>query len=346
MRESQNRVPNRSWRSVFLWPAIVEQRQQPADIPAAHRFKSVRADLGGRCLYNPAPMKLRLARWLLMLSGYLPLPLLHACGWLVGRVLWWIPNKLRAITLQHLRLCLPELDDAQRRRIARQSLGHMAMAVLEAPAIWFGPQGRLRTWLKDPAAEAALRGACADGGTIVLCPHLGAWELAGMFCAAQGQITSLYKPQKGVFDQLILEGRQRLGARLVPTIGSGVKALLEALLQGEMIGVLPDHDPPPGAGVFAPLFGIQAHTTELVSKLAARTGAPVWFCYAERLAFGRGFRLHVMPAPDGVADKTQGVTAMNHGVEQCLRHLPQQYWWSYKRYRRRPPGQPDFYDEG
>lgn len=281
---------------------------------------------------------------MLRLIGTLPLPVLHGLAAALGAIVWWVPNDLRRVALRHLDLCQPQLPRAERRRIARLSLVHLCKALVEAPAIWFGPASRLQRWLDDEAARQALRAAVAGpDGAIILCPHIGSWELAGMFCASVGRITSLYKPQKGVFDALILQGRERLGAKLVPTTGAGVRALLQALRGGEMIGILPDQDPPWGSGVFAPLFGHPAHTTELVSKLAGRTGAPVWFCYAERLPGGRGFRFHVVAAPAEVGDAEAGAAALNRGIEAVVTHLPGQYWWSYRRYRRLPPGVTDPY---
>ncbi|MGH8462026.1 MAG: lysophospholipid acyltransferase family protein [Stenotrophobium sp.] len=285
-----------------------------------------------------------LLRTSFILLGLLPLGLMHAIGVLVGTLLWLTPNKPRRMTLHHLALCLPELNPAQRNRLARRSLVQSACSIFELPAIWYGPRGRLQRWLNQSAAGAQLRALHAGGkGVILLCPHIGAWELAGMFCAANGPMTSLYKPQKGALDALILEGRERLGARLVPTAGKGVKALLQALAQREMIGILPDHDPPEGAGVFAPLFGIPAHTTALVNKLATRSGAPVWFCVAERLPWARGFRIHLRPLPTPLATVEAGAAALNLAIEQVVRDLPEQYWWSYKRFRRLPPGTPDPY---
>lgn len=286
-----------------------------------------------------------LLRALLVVLGYLPLPLLHVAGVVVGRLAWWFPNNLKRVTLLHLDMCLSELPLDERQTIARTSLIHMAKAILEAPAIWFGPRDRLLSWLDDQGAKRQLQALLADGrGAIILCPHIGSWELAGMFCATAGSITSLYKPQGKAIDRVMLEGRSRLGARLVPTSGGGVKSLLHALRSGQMIGILPDQDPPWGAGVFAPLFGLPAHTPELVTRLASRTGAPVWFCYAERLRRGRGFRFHLTPAPSHVDDPTRGPTALNQGIESVLTHLPEQYWWSYKRYRRQPAGMRNPYE--
>lgn len=283
-------------------------------------------------------MKRRLLRAVFVGLGHLPLMLLHGLGSVVGNLLWLFPNSHKRVALQHLDLCLGELPELERRRIACESLIHLAKALLEAPAIWFGPERRLRRWLDAPAAADQLRAAARGGGTILLCPHIGSWELVGLFCSALGPLTTLYKPQKGAVDDLILHGRRRLGAQLVPTTGAGVRSLLAALKRNEMIGVLPDQDPPRGSGVFAPLFGVPAHTTELVSKLAARTGAAVWFCYAERLSWGRGFRFHVKPMNNLGAGGRASARVLNQGIESVLTHLPEQYWWSYKRFRRLPAG--------
>jgi KDO2-lipid IV(A) lauroyltransferase len=285
-------------------------------------------------------------RILLILLGALPLPVLHGIGYGFGTLLWWLPNGMKRNTLLQLQRCMPELNSAERNRLARRSLIHSAKAIFEGPALWFAPKWRLRRWLHAPEAQVQMRSLVAGGhGLILLSPHLGAWELAGLFCADNGAITSLYKPQKGAIDDLILLGRTRNGATLVPTSTGGVKSLLQALRHGEMVGILPDHDPPEHSGGFAPLFGIPAHTTTLVSKLAARSEVPVYFIYAERLSWGRGFGFHLRQAPTGISDQAQGLVALNQGVEQVIRHLPEQYWWGYKRYRRQPPGAPDFYAE-
>jgi len=136
----------------------------------------------------------------------------------------------------------------------------------------------------------------------------------------------------------MVAARSRFGARLVPANAQGVRALLKALRRGELVAILPDQEPRFGQGVFAPFFGQPAYTLSLVGKLLRKTGAKAVMGYMERLPDHAGYRIHYLPAPEGVADADpiKAATALNQGVEQCARALPAQYQWSYRRFRRQP----------
>src|SRR3546814_15481098 len=107
--------------------------------------------------------------------------------------------------------------------------------------------------------------------------------------------TGMYKPVKnGALDQLSRQGRTRFGGRLVAIVKrQGKRAigseLLRALKRGEIVYALPDRDPPRGQGVFAPYFGINAHSPILTARLIQATGARLLLCTGERLPKGRGF---------------------------------------------------------
>jgi KDO2-lipid IV(A) lauroyltransferase len=104
---------------------------------------------------------------------------------------------------------------------------------------------------------------------------------------------------------------------------------------------LPDQEPKADKGsVFAPFFGVPAFTMLLVNRLARKTGARVVFLFAERLPGSKGYALHCLPAPEGIDsnDDAEAATALNLGVEQCVRICPEQYVWAYKRFRSQPDG--------
>ncbi len=290
-------------------------------------------------------MQVRLARILLRFFAALPLAWIHRLGEGVGRLLVWIPNRQRRNALINIRLCFPERSEAERVRLRDRSMAEFAKTFLEVGALWMRPPDETLSLIRDVAGAEVLERKPTDRGIIVLSPHLGAWELAGLYLASRGPTTSMYRPQ-GEFDELVLNARQRSGARLVPADPSGIRQMLRALRQGEYVGILPDQEPKVDkAAVFAPLFGVPAYTMLLVNGLARKTGARVVFLFAERLSRGEGFRMHCLPAADNVAaeDPVAAATALNDGVAACVRICPEQYQWSYKRFRKRPEGEGKVY---
>lgn len=287
-----------------------------------------------------------IALLLLRLLVRLPLPLLHGIGALFGWLGWLLPNANRTIALRNLELCFPQLDARARRALARRTLIETGKMLLETPLLWLGSGRRTLGLVREVRGLEHIEQAMATGrGAIAVSPHLGNWELCGLYLARYG-ITSLYRPpRKQAMEALVRGARERLGATLVPTDARGVRALYQALSRGGMIGILPDQDPREEAGEFAPFFGVPAKTMTLLPRLAQRSGAAVIFTFAERLPWGRGFRLHFLPAPEGIAstDAAIAVAALNQGVERCVRLAPAQYQWIYKRFRTRPDGEAPLY---
>ena len=290
-------------------------------------------------------MLIKLAFHLLAL---LPLSALHALGGWIGRLLWRFDDKRRTVALKNLEIAFPEWTPAQREQAARQSLQHELAGNLEAPWFWLSgtPQSLWDHERKVTGEELVLAARERGKGTILCTLHLGGWEMCGHAYARRWPISGIYKPQGGVLEELGLRGRSRTGAKLIPAVGGTVTALsLEALARNECIYVMPDQDPPEGRGAFAPLFGTLAHTPTLVSKLAQRSGAAVLFAYCKRLPGGAGYETTYIEADAAIysEDLVASVSALNRGVERCIRECPEQYWWSYRRYRRRPPGEKPFY---
>ena len=241
---------------------------------------------------------------LLRVAALLPLPLAHAIGSALGWLLWRIPgNSPRTIAERNLSLCFPEWPAAERDALLRQNLRETGKLLLELGPLWFWTGERVLALVGRavPGEEALATAVRQKRGAILLTPHLGAWEMAGLYYSSRHPLTILYRPSRLGLDELSRQGRGRLGGKVVATDASGVRALLTALRDGEVLGILPDQDPGQEGGVFAPFFGIAANTMTLVSRLALKTGVPVFLTWAERLPRGQGFVLHLRALPEVTA---------------------------------------------
>jgi KDO2-lipid IV(A) lauroyltransferase len=286
-------------------------------------------------------------RLLFRLLSHLPLRVLHTLGDLIGWLLWWLPNGRRDVALRNIDLCLPDRPAAERRRLARRSVQHEVKTILEMPLVWLGDEARVLSLVREWRNKHLLDEALSHGkGMILLTLHQGNWEAPAIPFSKDYTATGLYKPQPGAaIDELSLIGRKRFGGKMLPAEGGVGRKLVKILADNETVYFMPDQDPPPGRGVFAPFFGVPAHTPTLVAKLVQQTGARVVFFYGERLPRGEGFIAHFFAAPEAIysADVETSVAGMNAGLEQCARDCLEQYWWGYKRFRRRPPGEARLY---
>lgn len=270
----------------------------------------------------------------------LPLRLLHVLADLVGTLIYVLPTETRRVTLINLRKALPEVSEQERRRLARRSICETIKTGLELGHMWYGRLERVMALVSEvKGMEHVTRAQQGGKGIIYAAPHLGSWELLGIYVSTLAPLTTLYKPPKiKGLNSLIANARAKAGAELVATDRHGVVRLNKTLMQGGAAGILPDQQPKSEGGVFAPFFGIPAYTMTLLPKLAAKTGAVVLFAYAERLSAGNGYRVVFEPADPDISNKDVelAAAAMNRSVERCVRALPSQYQWEYKRFRKRP----------
>ncbi len=277
----------------------------------------------------------------IQLIALLPLRIAHSVGKFVGLCLYWLPTQLRHNTQVNIDLCWPTLESVEKAKLTKQSLIHTGMSIMEIGAMLCWPKQRLLSLVRSIEGEEQLQHAIKrERGVILLTPHLGCWEIAGLYIASQYPATFLYKPPKmKALANWLTTARQRTGATLVATDKLGARQLFKSLKhKREIIGLLPDQEPPAGNGVFTPFFGVEANTMTLAARLAKKTGASIIFGFAERLAHGQGYRLFAIAADKDIYndDINVAVTSMNHSIEQCIRKIPQQYQWGYKRFRQRP----------
>ena len=288
-------------------------------------------------------LKYFLIAGLLRIAGSLPLGLAQFIGKWAGLVAWHLNGRSRKTTDVNLRICLPELSAEEQRQLSRESMAHTGMTALEIPLMWEWPVEKCFGLIRETRGLELVDNALASGkGLILLAPHLGNWELTGLFFSSRYKMAALYSPPHiKEFEDYMIRVRGRLGSELVRGDRKGLLRLMNILKEGGVAGILPDQSPRGKTNVYAPFFGVEVRTMTLVNKLIQKTGANALVTFAERLPDGKGFRIVVEePAPgNGDPDPVVAATALNQSVEKVVRMAPAQYQWEYKRLRHRPPGE-------
>lgn len=279
--------------------------------------------------------------------GALPLRVLHAFGGGLAWLAWSFPIRERSVTRTNLALAFPDMDPTARERLGRASLVETGKGFAEICAFWTADRARLERMIVATDGVDRMREVLASGrGVIVAAPHLGAWEIGGTFLNWSFPMRAMYRtPRIRELEPFFRHARSRFGGEFHAAGPGAARFLLRALKDAKMIAILPDQDAGEGAGVFVPFFGELANTMTLLSRLTAKSGARVFVSWAERLPGSKGFHLHFVEAPDAVhaEDAAVSAAALNRAIEVEILRRPEQYLWSYKRYRIRPSGKPDPY---
>ena len=284
-------------------------------------------------------LKKQLGLTLLYLFAVLPQGLMEIVAGVSGWLMWQLNGRLRKVTEGNLEISFPDLLEEERTQLARNSLHELSLSILELGRTWLWQLERLEQQVDSVVGADHLRAAVANGkGTVVLLPHLGNWELAGILLSKRYPMTILYRqPKIAIFGTVIRQARQRGGAKLVPAGISGVRALLSTLKIGRMVALLPDQVPPLKFGKFAPFFGEPTLTMTLATNLIRRTKAKAVCSYCKRLPGGK-FEMVFRPVDEAIydADCSTALAALNKSVERCVMACPEQYQWEYKRFKMMP----------
>lgn len=264
------------------------------------------------------------------------LRMLHLLGWILGYFLYLSRSNRCRNSRTNIRLCFPGLSDKEVDRLVRTSLAELGKLLFETLLFWLVPISGCGV-IRGVRGEEHLLQTLKDGkGVILVCPHLGNWEVFNAY-AGRFKATVTYKPLKSNWlNARVRRSRERGGSVLVPISAQGIKALCGRLGRGGVVTLFPDQVPDRAAGrVLVPFFSAPAWTGTLVSRLVQRPNVKVICGYARRLPAGRGFEVHLTPAPEEIysADIQRSAQALNQGLEACIREFPHQYLWQYKRFK-------------
>jgi KDO2-lipid IV(A) lauroyltransferase len=270
----------------------------------------------------------------------LPLSWLQAIGRVVGVIVYAFPGRYRRRLQANARRA-----GYHSPAFFRQAAAQSGAMIFEMPKIWWRTQQCMAITHCDDVH--ILREAMAAGrGVLHLTPHLGCFEMTARYGATYGPLTVMFRPSRSrLLDPIVESARDMHNLRAVPANRQGIREFVRALRRGESVGMLPDQVPREGDGVWLPFFGDYALTMTLAARLALQTNVAVILTAGQRLPHGKGWRIHYLRLPEPLPDTPEALTLLiNQSMETLIRRFPEQYLWSYNRYKR-PDDAPPYPDE-
>jgi KDO2-lipid IV(A) lauroyltransferase len=264
-------------------------------------------------------------------------------------------DKLRKVGERNLELAFPEKTAEERAIILKaafQNMGRVMAVVSRFDDLSRQNLGDLIEYEPDPVFAEQYERTKTDGrGRIILGGHMGNWELqAFTYPLFFEPLTFLARRMDNpLIEKMIVGIRTRLGNKQIDKTNSA-SPILRTLRSGGTLGVLADVNSHPKEGVFVPFFGIPACTATGIAMLALRANAVIVPMFAiwdnER---GKYFIYHdeiIDPVSTGdrKSDVERTTALCVAATERVIRAYPEQWIWIHRRWKTRPPGEPDLYE--
>ena len=293
-------------------------------------------------------MLTRLALIIFWLLHFLPLRLLAPLGRGLGRLLFRFNRRRQRITLTNLRLCFPEMTEAERLELAHRHIEAFGRSFLERGLLWWSSPRRLRRLVQIDGLEHLHAQQAADRPVIMLVPHFVGLDMGWTRLTLECNMVSIYANQKNLlFNAALLRGRTRFGDSRLLSRQEGTRPALKAMRAGRPFYYLPDMDYGQRDTIFVPFFGVPTATITGLTRLARMGKAVVLPVITEMRPGSQGYRVEIQPPWEDFpgADIAADTRRMNAWIEEEVKKRPVQYFWLHKRFKTRPPGEPDIYGE-
>ncbi len=279
---------------------------------------------------------------LMQIAHPLPLPALRAAGSLLGRVLHLFARERRHIADINIRACMPELGDAGRAALIRQTFQLFGQGFIDRAILWHAPAERLRRMIRVRGEEHL----AANSGrpVILLAPHFVGLDAAWVRLTLDRRMATMYANQKNAdFNRALIAGRSRFNDPVLLSRQDGVREAFRAMRSGLPLYYLPDMDFGARDAIFVPFFGVSAATVTAVPRIASLAGAATIPCTTSLTPEGYEVVIHPPWQDYPCGDIETDTRRMNAFIEAQVRLAPSQYHWLHKRFKTRPPGEPSLY---
>ena len=256
-------------------------------------------------------------------------------GWFCWRVL----RLRRTVIEENLKTAFPNATDSERNRVALAMWRHLFLMVVE---IAHAPRKVHRTnWREhstSPQMKEVLSRLIDERPTIMICGHLGNFEMGGYLIALHGFPThTVARPLDNPYlDRFVNDFRGSTGQYILSKQGSSEE--IEALLsKGGTLGLLGDQDAG-RRGCWVDFFGKPASTHKAVALFTLSGQVPTVVCASIRTA-PMHFEMHVSDVIDPLESGFQygSVPLVAEWYTRCLETLirmaPEQYWWVHRRWK-------------
>ena len=269
-------------------------------------------------------------------------------GRIIGKLLYKISPKRRAIADINLKHCFPEFSSEKRAEVIRKHFLSLGMAIISTAVTWWKSDDAIRHLGNISGLENLDNAVKKGNGVILLSAHFTHLEIGLRLLRTQVPypLLAVYQPNSNpLIDKIIQDGRTQQAKDLISF--KDIKKMIRYLRNNEIIWYAPDQGYMGKYGEMVPFFGIPAASNTATSRLAKFNNSAVVPFFCRLSADGMSYDLTLLPALDNFPsdDVVKDTERYHHLIEEEAKKSPEQYLWIHRRFKKRPAQYPDLYKD-
>ncbi len=281
---------------------------------------------------------------LLRLSCLLPYHLQLRIFKAAGRLLYRFDTKRRETARRNIGICLPELSADERDALTLAHYEALGASMMELGLARWGSHEKITAISRIEGAENLTKALDQGEAVILLTGHFTSLELSGLvmqpICPRIAAVFQLHPHE--FLTEFLRTTRERVAEQTIES--SDVRRMVRSLKSGAALWFAPDQSVRSKQSVLTTFFDEPALNNTATTKLA-RLGKAIaipWFlCRRPEGGYVMTIlpRLENFPSNDPLEDTKQFITVLEEAIRRC----PEQYIWTYRKFKGRPEHFPDVY---
>ena len=261
-----------------------------------------------------------------------------------GRLLHRFDTRRRLTARRNISLCFPELSAQERDALLLAHYEAIGASMMELGLARWASDEKVAALSRIEGAENLTEPLQQGQFVILLTGHFTSLELSGRVmrevCPGLDAVFQMHPNE--FLTEILRTSRERAVSSTIES--SDIRGMVRSLKSGTPLWFAPDQTVRSKQSFLTTFFGEPAMHNTATTKLAklGKAVAVPWFFY--RLPEG-GYsmtilpRLENFPSDDAIED-TKQFTAI---LEDAIRRCPEQYIWTYRKFKGRPEPLPDAY---
>lgn len=262
-------------------------------------------------------------------------------GWCIGFLWFDVLRIRRKVVLGNLEKAFPEWTAKERLRVARKSMHHLGLTIVEFCLFPFFKKSWLADYFGIENEQSIFQAQSGGKGLLILGMHLGNGDLGMVGLAYTGlpmHLISKNFSSKWLND-IWFSLRGRHGTQFISDRKSSFDILKTVKRGGRVVFVLDQFTGRP-LGIKTRFFSIETGTASGLALFAQRTRVPVYLSFAYRDKNYKTVVVFEGPLP---YIESEGMTQdevmlantqlYNDAIERVVRKYPEQWMWVHKRWK-------------